>query len=129
MTCWPRWWCRSAQGHDAVDPAVLDRQIHHFRSAALIGASQTAPRSGALMKKHNALARRLPGRQDDYLRFTTGFRIAPGNNGTERDIRMAELKQKVSGCMRTLTGASEPFRRASAPQSSVKTAARQSRSI
>jgi transposase len=26
------------------------------------------------MKKHNALARRLHDRQDDYLRFTTDFR-------------------------------------------------------
>jgi transposase len=57
------------------------------------------------MKKHNALARRLLDRQDDYLRFTRDFRAPPDNNGTERHIRMAKLKQKVSGCLRTMTGA------------------------
>jgi transposase len=94
-----------AQGHDAADPAAQAAQIHAFRSAALIGASQTAARSGALMRKQHALARRLLDRQDDYLRFTRDFRAPPDNNGTERDIRMAKLKQKVSGCLRTLTGA------------------------
>jgi transposase len=57
------------------------------------------------MKKHHALARRLLSRQDDYLRFTRDWRVAADNNGTERDIRMVKLKQKVSGCLRTLTGA------------------------
>jgi transposase len=41
----------TVQGPDTVDPAALAAQIHCFRSAALIGASQTAARSGALMKK------------------------------------------------------------------------------
>ena len=59
------------------------------------------------MKKHNALARRLLDRQDDYLRFTIDRRIPPDNNGSERDIRMIKLRQKVSGCMRTLTGAKQ----------------------
>jgi len=90
---------------DAVDPAALAAQVRLFRSAALIGSSQTAARSGALMKKHNALARRLLDRQDDYLRFTTYLRAPPDNNGSERDIRMAKLRQKVSGCLRTMTGA------------------------
>jgi transposase len=94
-----------SQGHDAADPAALATQVHLFRSAVLAGAAQTAARSGTLMKKHNALARRLRDRQDDYLRFTTDFRAPPDNNGTERDIRMAKLKQKVSGCLRTMTGA------------------------
>ena len=93
------------QGRDAVDPVALAAQVRLFRSAVLAGASQTAARSGPLMKKHHALARRLRDRQDDYLRFTTNFRAPPDNNGTERDIRMAKLKQKVSGCLRTMTGA------------------------
>jgi transposase len=57
------------------------------------------------MRKHHALARRLIDRQDDYLRFTSDFRAPPDNNGCERDIRMAKLRQKVSGCLRTMTGA------------------------
>jgi hypothetical protein len=95
----------ASQGRDAADPAALATQIHLFRSAVLAGASQTAARSGKLMKKHNALARRLLDRQDDYLRFTRDRRVPPDNNGSERDIRMTKLKQKVSGCLRTLTGA------------------------
>jgi transposase len=95
----------AGQGRSAVDPAALAAQIRLYRSAILAGASQNAARSGALMKKHHALARRLIGRQDDYLRFTRDFSVPPDNNGSECDIRMTKLKQKVSGCLRTLTGA------------------------
>ena len=59
------------------------------------------------MRKHHALARRLPGRQDDYLRFTTDWRIPADNNGSERDIRMTKLRQKISKCLRTFTGAGQ----------------------
>jgi transposase len=95
----------AVQGRDVVDPAALAAQLHLYRSAALAGASQNAARSGALMKKHHALARRLLDRQDDYLRFCRDWRVPPDNNGCERDIRMIKLRQKVSGCLRTLTGA------------------------
>ena len=93
------------QGQDTVDPAVLAKQLTHYRSAALTGISQNRDRPGALARKHHALARRLLSRQDDYLRFTQDFAAPPDNNGTERDIRMAKLRQKVSGCLRSLTGA------------------------
>ena len=93
------------QGRDGVDGAVLAAQVHAYRSAAVIGASQTAARSTKLMRKHHALGRRLIDRQDDYLRFTTDWRIPADNNGSERDIRMAKLRQKVSGCLGTMTGA------------------------
>jgi transposase len=95
----------AAAGQDQVDPAALAEQIRLYRSAAQIGANQTAARSTKLMRAHNALARRLLDRQDDYLRFTRDFRVPPDNNGCERDIRMIKLKQKVSGCLRTLAGA------------------------
>jgi len=96
-----------ATGADTIDADALDKQVQLYRCAAQIGTTQTAARSTKTMKKHNALARRLTDRQDDYLRFTTNWRIPPDNNGSERDIRMIKLRQKVSGCLRSLTGAQQ----------------------
>ncbi len=96
-----------AAGADAVDADALTIQIRRYRSAAQVGITQTADRVDALACKHNALARRLINRQDDYLRFTTDWRIPADNNGSERDIRMIKLRQKISGCLRTLAGAGQ----------------------
>ena len=60
-----------AAGADTVDADVLAKQGQLYRSAAQIGVTATAARSHKVMRKHNALARRLLDRQDDYLRFTT----------------------------------------------------------
>jgi hypothetical protein len=87
-------------GHDKL--AEARRQ---YRSAVLIGEKETAARAGPLMRKHHALARRLRQRQDDYLRFTTDPRVPFDNNAAEREIRMGKLRIKVSGCMRSMTGA------------------------
>jgi len=94
-------------GHAGIDGAALAEQVDRYRSAAVIGVNETAARTGKLMKKHNALAHRLVNRQGDYLRFTHDWRVPPDNNGSERDIRMIKLRQKVSGCLRTLTGAQQ----------------------
>src|SRR6266545_4713979 len=96
-----------ARGADTVDAHALNAQVQLYRSAAQIGITQTAARSDPVMKKHHALARRLLDRQDDYLRFTTDRRIPADNNGSVRDIRMIKLRQKVSGCLRSLTGAKQ----------------------
>jgi transposase len=96
-----------AAGADVVDPDALDKQLQLYRSAAQIGLSATAARSTKVMRKHHALARRLLDRQNDYLRFTRDWRVPAENNGSERDIRMIKLRQKVSGCLRTLTGAQQ----------------------
>lgn len=96
-----------ANGVDTIDADALATQVHRYRSAARIGITQTTARSDTVMKRHHALARRLIDRQDDYLRFTQNWQIPADNNGSERDIRMIKLRQKVSGCLRTLTGAQQ----------------------
>ena len=123
-------WCWATQAADALREmkrltgaasardAILDgtghdrlaRARHEFRSAALIGQKQAAARAGPLMAKHHALARRLRQRQDDYLRFTTDPLVPFDNNAAEREIRMGKLRIKVSGCMRSMTGADPPSR-------------------
>ena len=112
-------------GAEDLDPDTLGKQVQLYRSAALIGLTQTSPRTGTVMRKHNALARRLLDRQDDYLRFTTDRRVPAENNGSERDIRMIKLRQKVSGCLRTLTGA----RQFCAIRSYLSTAAKHGRNF
>ena len=83
------------------DPATLAARRRLIVSAALVGASCDASPPGAVGRRHRALARRL----DDYLRFAGDLRVPFDNNAAERDIRMAKIKQEVSGCMRTLAGA------------------------
>jgi len=94
-----------SQDRDSVDGAALAKRLSRYRSAVLFGASQTKARKDKLMKKHHALARRLLCRQAGYLRFTQDWRVPADNNGCERDIRMAKLRQKVSGCLQTMAGA------------------------
>jgi transposase len=89
------------------DPDTLAQLAHLFRAGSVIGQAQTRARRGKLMAKHHALAQRLVARHDDYLRFVTDPRVPADNNGSERDIRMIKLRQKVSGCLRSLTGAQQ----------------------
>lgn len=51
------------------------------------------------------LIRRLQTQREQVLRFMTDFRVPFDNNGSERDVRMVKLQQKIGGCFRTSEGA------------------------
>lgn len=91
----------------SVDTAKMTEARQDFRSAARLGVKATTARATNLEKDHNAPARRLLGKHDDHLRFTLDARVPFDNNAAEREIRMIKIRQKVSGCLRTLTGAEQ----------------------
>src|SRR5664280_617755 len=84
-----------------VDPATLDLHSRRIKDAI---AAATHP-DGALGRRHRALARRISRRLADYLTFARNPQVPFTNNGAEQNVRMAKIRQKVSGTMRTLTGA------------------------
>lgn len=113
-------WCWAQQVIDALlalkavtdtgklpDAETLAAHRRLIVSAALVGASADGSPPGPVGRKHRALARRIRRRIDDYLRFASDLRVPFDNNAAERDIRMAKIKQKVSGGMRTLAGAQD----------------------
>jgi len=99
------------------NPAALARHRTRLRHAARIGADPTAypgrhvrayadtPAPSA--RNTGPLAGRIRDRdrETDYLAFTTDPTSPFDNNLAERDIRMVKIRQKISGCLRTLTGA------------------------
>jgi transposase len=92
-------------GRGAIDPEILDKQSRWYREAADAGTALNAARRSKLQKKRHALATRMRGRADDYLRFAHDLRVPFSNNRAEQDIRMSKLRIKVSGCMRSMAGA------------------------
>jgi hypothetical protein len=94
-----------AAGHPAIDAEALEKHGRWFRDAAAAGIALNSGRRSALQKKRHALATRMAGRSGDYLRFAHDLRVPFGNNEAEQVIRMAKLRIKVSGCMRSMQGA------------------------
>jgi transposase len=84
-----------------VKQSVITAQTTAIRHA-LLAATHPA---GALGRKHRALACRIQRREADYLKFAHNPAIPFSNNAAEQEIRMAKIRQKISGTMRTQKGA------------------------
>ncbi|MCA1675360.1 MAG: IS66 family transposase [Actinobacteria bacterium] len=82
-------------------------QTHLLRSALVLGKNATAGRATKLEAKYNTLFTRMITRWEDYQRFTHDPAVPFDNNPAEQTIRMPKLRVKVSGCLRTLSGAEE----------------------
>jgi transposase len=94
-----------AAGRDRIAADVVAAGVASFRHAALVGVKDHARQHTPIGKKLHALARRMHERIDDYLRFAHDLRSPFDNNAAEREVRMVKVRQKISGAMRTLTGA------------------------
>lgn len=89
-------------GLDAVATDTMDRLTSGYDR--IVAAGEFA---NTLVRRKQAvnLLRRLKNQKDDVLRFLHDLRVPFDNNLAERDIRMAKLQQKISGCWRTDEGA------------------------
>jgi transposase len=65
----------------------------------------TNAKKSKLAQKAAALINRLMNRKDDIIRFLVEKDAPFTNNFGERDLRMNKVRQKISGCFRTLDGA------------------------
>jgi transposase len=96
-----------AAGATAAGPETLAEHEDWYRKAAAAGIALNGGRRGKLQQKRHALATRMQDREEDYLRFARDLRVPFTNNAAEQAIRMNKLRIKVSGCMRSMTGAEE----------------------
>lgn len=103
------------EGATALEPAritaleqlygeILDRG---FKANPALLIPENAPKAKGRPKQSKAknLLDRLKLQQESVLRFIHDFRVPFDNNQAERDIRMMKLKQKISGCFRSESGA------------------------
>jgi transposase len=96
-----------AAGKAAMDPKTREEHEDWYRKAAATGIALNVGRHGKLQEKRHALATRMQARQDDYLRFARDLRVPFTTNAAEQAIRMSKLRIKISGCMRSMTGAED----------------------
>lgn len=103
---------------DAVEQAKLNEQAtltstqqsyYHGRYDSILTQAyqliRSSPKSKNIHLSARSLYRRFLMNKKAILRFMTDFQVPFDNNGSERDLRMLKLQQKISGCFRSTEGA------------------------
>lgn len=100
-----------AAGYTELDPRLLARYSDIYRRIVqrALRKNPLPERTGNRGRPAKGFIRCLLERLDTYeaevLRFASNFAVPFDNNQAERDLRMAKVRQKVSGCFRSSTGA------------------------
>ncbi len=99
------------EGQSYLEPEKLEGYQWRYQELIEEGIKANPPleRTGKpgrpKQTKGKNLLDRLDKRREEVLRFMHDFRVPFDNNQAERDIRMVNVQQKVSGCFRTTHGA------------------------
>jgi transposase len=105
--------CKVArQAHAVLTGAQIETFVTQYRSLVQIGQAQNMPVPKTAGKRGRAkqsstynLLQRLFEREREVLRFMHDLNVPFTNNLAERAVRMPKVKQRISGCFRTLIGA------------------------
>ncbi len=84
-----------------------DRLVDEGLAANPIPERAPGKRGPKAKGKFRCLLERFRDFKDDILRFARDWRVPYTNNTAERAIRCARVKEKVSGCFRTKSGADD----------------------
>jgi transposase len=95
----------SAEGLNAAQQETYRQRYEQVLRQGEAVQAAAPPGSSPRARTPQALLRRLRKKRDDILRFMSDPAVPFDNNGSERDLRMIKLQQKISGCFRTQAGA------------------------
>jgi transposase len=101
-----------ATGATSLPPEVIERLSATYHQLVATGLAAQPPPPLPLPKKRGRVKQtkaknlldRLEREAQAVLRFMSDFRVPFTNNGSEQDLRMMKVQQKISGTFRSETG-------------------------